>query len=117
MSDLREVGYELFKNWSASIEAFNNRPGGEYSSRIKTGSGTRLSPTDGKLEYTYAEAQLHHSGKILATVRIDVNYENGTLSITHADRTAESILATGIDVSGLADRIISELTSGEVGRK
>ncbi len=114
MSDFRQLGYDLFKAWSDAVEKFNKRPGGVYGPGINSGSTTRLSPSEGKLEYMSVEAQLHHSGKVLAEARIDFNFDDQTLDITHPNHSVERVQSEGVEVSGLVERVISELTANKV---
>jgi len=111
MSDFREQGFEVFGTWSAAVEKFNVRPGGQYGPGINAGSGTRLSPTEGKPEYTFVEAQLHHLGRVIAIARIDMNFEDNSFEVTHADKTREHVFGESIDVPALVERIIGELTN------
>ena len=112
MNEIREQSYELFKSWSATAEAFQKRPGGNYGPGLNVGSGTRLSRNEGKLEYTFVEAELHHSGKRLGRARIDVNFENITFEVTHPNNSREIVNAVGLDVTDLARRVLNELIGG-----
>lgn len=112
MTDLTQLGYELFTKWSKAIEQFNNRLGGQYGPGINTGSATRLSPTEGKLQYTSVDAQLHHQGRVLAEARILVDYPTQTLQVTHPNHLVQTINPDEADLSELVNQVVSELTAG-----